>query len=755
MTTRTLPEGLGKGLGGQSYDVPWDGTTRFRTGPFLAFDTETEVIPDGDLARRVPRLALMTVSDGYHHAIIRPDQVPTFLMMHKGANWVGYNVAFDWHVVDRYLALDPQDSTLWAWEEWQDAAGRTRDLMALDFLVRLAGGSEAGAFSRRGLDDSASDFLGITVDKSDTFRMRYGELIGRDFGDTTIEEGFWSYAIKDVIVTHLLGQDLYRRAMEITTGHGASREWGPLTIDIQSRAAIVLHEIGRNGMRLDPQRVSEAADRLKGSVDTQVEALRHVHPELFDYYRAKGRKGQMPGDFKVNDKTGVPKLQTKVLRPILAKIAEERGIPAKKLPRTEKTAELSTALDLWREIAPDDPFVASWAQMADDAKLLQFLVKMTGQTSVHTVYEAIVRTGRTSARNPNIQNMPREDWFRGLFIAGPGRKLVIADYSAIELVTLAAVCLDRYGWSSLADTIRSGRDPHAYTAALVGGWDYEEVLAGLKAEKAAVKAAKEAGLPKPPTPFSDARQKAKPVNFGLPGGLGADSLVTYAKQNYGVPLSRDEAAALRKKVSTEVYPELALYLADDGPSRMARSLQCRPQELASALEIPIEEEAFGLWLSAEKIIRGEVRKKDGNLYSPYWRQKVWDGLTRVNNNPALKDRIAQWDAGPDLHRRICADVAVTLTGRVRSGLSYTEKRNTPFQGLAADGAKLALWRLWKEGHRIVAFIHDEIVTEVDEDRAEAELEAVSRIMSEEMSRVLKSDLPVKVEAHIAERWGKG
>src|SRR5690349_1939663 len=39
----------------------------------------------------------------------------------------------------------------------------------------------------------------------------------------------------------------------------------------------------------------------------------------------------------------------------------------------------------------------------------------------------------------------------------------------------------------------------------------------------------------------------------------------------------------------------------------------------------------------------------------------------------------------------------TLTGRLRANATYTARRNRPFQRLAADGAKLALWRFWRAG----------------------------------------------------------
>jgi hypothetical protein len=43
----------------------------------------------------------------------------------------------------------------------------------------------------------------------------------------------------------------------------------------------------------------------------------------------------------------------------------------------------------------------------------------------------------------------------------------------------------------------------------------------------------------------------------------------------------------------------------------------------------------------------------------------------------------------------------TLTGRVRGKVGFTQACNTPFSGLAADGAKLAMWNLMQ----VYAFIN--------------------------------------------------
>ena len=47
--------------------------------------------------------------------------------------------------------------------------------------------------------------------------------------------------------------------------------------------------------------------------------------------------------------------------------------------------------------------------------------------------------------------------------------------------------------------------------------------------------------------FKQARQNAKAVNFGVPGGLGAKSLVEYARSTYKVEMDLDQATAKRTK----------------------------------------------------------------------------------------------------------------------------------------------------------------------------------------------------------------
>jgi DNA polymerase I-like protein with 3'-5' exonuclease and polymerase domains len=69
-------------------------------------------------------------------------------------------------------------------------------------------------------------------------------------------------------------------------------------------------------------------------------------------------------------------------------------------------------------------------------------------------------TGRYSASDPPLQQMPREDEYRKLFVARPGYKLVVCDYGQIE-VRVAAVLS---GDGVLLAAINAGLDVHAITA---------------------------------------------------------------------------------------------------------------------------------------------------------------------------------------------------------------------------------------------------------------------------------------------------
>lgn len=134
---------------------------------------------------------------------------------------------------------------------------------------------------------------------------------------------------------------------------------------------------------------------------------------------------------------------------------------------------------------------------------------------IHTTYmQGVAATGRLSSKDPNLQNIPirtaqgRE--IRKAFVpSGPGRVLVAADYSQVELRIAAAMS----GEKGLIDAFQQGLDIHAATASKVFGVGLEEVS-------------------------REQRSQAKAVNFGILYGQGAFGLA----ENLGI--SRKEAKSI-------------------------------------------------------------------------------------------------------------------------------------------------------------------------------------------------------------------
>ena len=104
-----------------------------------------------------------------------------------------------------------------------------------------------------------------------------------------------------------------------------------------------------------------------------------------------------------------------------------------------------------------------------------------------------------------------------------------------------------------------------------------------------------------------------------------------------------------------------------------------------------------------------------------------------------------------------------VTDRIRGDVSFTQACNSYFQGLAADGAKHALFQVSKRcytdpdsvlyGSRPIMFIHDEIVMECPEDKAPEASDELSRVMRDTM-QLFTPDVPIKTDVALMNRWYK-
>lgn len=153
---------------------------------------------------------------------------------------------------------------------------------------------------------------------------------------------------------------------------------------------------------------------------------------------------------------------------------EHMGLPPP--GRTRKTKKYKTGADVLEQLARQGHDVAGKVlQYRELTKLrstyvdaLPGLVAADGR--LHTRYhQAVAATGRLSSHDPNLQNIPiRTDIGREVrraFRARDGYRLLVADYSQIELRVLAHISGDE----ALVDIFRHGGDIHRSTAATVFG----------------------------------------------------------------------------------------------------------------------------------------------------------------------------------------------------------------------------------------------------------------------------------------------
>lgn len=105
------------------------------------------------------------------------------------------------------------------------------------------------------------------------------------------------------------------------------------------------------------------------------------------------------------------------------------------------------------------------------------------------------------------------------------------------------------------------------------------------------------------------------------------------------------------------------------------------------------------------------------------------------------------------------------SGRRRGRVGYSDGANGYFQGLTADGAKAALYAVVREcylkelnsplfGSRVVLFLHDEIIIEAPEAKADAAAKRLAEVMIAEMQEWLP-DVPVSATPTLSRRWYKG
>jgi len=275
----------------------------------------------------------------------------------------------------------------------------------------------------------------------------------------------------------------------------------------------VLSRMERAGVRVDAKHLQHLSDEYE-------KELARIEKEI---YRLAGE------EFLV----GSPK-QLQVI------LFEKLGLPILKKTKTGySTAE--SVLEQLTEHHELPGQVLAWRKLSKlKSTYIDALPKLIDETTgrIHPSFHQLgAATGRLSASNPNVQNIPirgaQGARIREAFVPAEGRVLVAADYSQVELRIVAHYSGD----TSLVEAFKNGEDIHRRTAAEVAGIGLDEVTDELRARAKAVNF----GIIYGSSAFGLAQQ------LGIAAGEAQETIDAYFARYEGVRRFLDETTAQAKK----------------------------------------------------------------------------------------------------------------------------------------------------------------------------------------------------------------
>ena len=348
---------------------------------------------------------------------------------------VSHNAKFDAKWIKRHLGVE--------------LGGLFDTLLASQLIA--AGDQE----ERHGLEAVAARYLNETIDKAERLSDWSGELSEAQLEYAALDAAVL-LPLREKLIERLKAEDLVRCA------------------ELEFKCVMPVAALELAGIYLDQHRWREQLV----VVERNRAALAN---ELQDMLAEESAQGSLFGPTRVDIN-----LDSHVQ---LMKALKRLGVPVPDSTRNWKLQPL----------AADYPVVAKLLEYRTVQKaltsygenILNEINPITGR--IHADFRQIgAPTGRMACQNPNIQQVPHAIEYRRCFRAPEGRKLIISDFSQIELRILA----DFTGDQGFIDAFQSGADLHRATAAQIFNVPLEAVTA-------------------------EQRSFAKRLNFGVVYGIGA------------------------------------------------------------------------------------------------------------------------------------------------------------------------------------------------------------------------------------------
>lgn len=199
---------------------------------------------------------------------------------------------------------------------------------------------------------------------------------------------------------------------------------------------------------------------------------------------------------------------------IVSKCLDKAGNP---LPHGDDACVEHVSLAAGACEETEHPVLKAYAEIGTLKKVLSNDIELLSKGiryPVHTRYGR-AGTGRTTSSKPALQNLCTREGIRECFIARPGMAFVACDYPTLEAFTWAQCCKTWLGVSSLGEALNKGIDTHLLLGATILGIPFDEIVRLHEA--------------KDPEAI-DIRKLAKVGNFGLPGGMGAETFQASCKK---------------------------------------------------------------------------------------------------------------------------------------------------------------------------------------------------------------------------------
>ena len=355
-------------------------------------------------------------------------------------------------------------------------------------------------------------------------------------------------------------------------------------------------------------------------------------------------------------------------------------------------------------------------------------------------------TGRNSSANPNLQNVPARgevgEKFRSFFIAAPGSKLIIADYSSLEQ-RIAAHCSQD---PRMMQIYFENLDIHCMSASGMFGFDYYDC------EKAG-KYDRETGV------WGD-----KKVAYDFVQKLWIKTISR--KDDAGTEVSKTYQNALTEEVLANFIPssnfQTIKYMRDEVAKTcsFASNYGGDAHTLARSLKGKTAEQLEEIYNAYRKTYATMFKFMDASA------RQAW--LNGYTTNFAGRKRFyyptEKWESRKPFRKMIHSKSL--MNGIKRQGM------NTPVQSGAADIMKDAMqliydefrrlgwWKIWgpgttyfgaKIGAAMICSVHDEIIVRADEEIADEVAVVVKQCMLDAESFYLTT-VPPGASCHVGTSW---